>query len=363
MAVEISAGKLRGLTMLSDSDGRFRMMAIDQRGSLVKKLSEILNKSADQVTYNDLATVKASITKILSPYSSATLADPIFGYPYSIEYIPKNVGLLLAFEDSGYDKSGANGVERKSRPIPNWSVRKAKRAGADAVKLLLYYRPEASKETLEHQHKMAIKVGLECERYDLPFLLETVSYSMLSDELNSPSIFATRKPEIVAQTAVEFSKPEYKIDILKLEFPAELKYTVEFADGRFGDRKREPVYDLEEVKQACKKVDQASQLPWVILSAGVEIDEFIENVKLASSAGASGFLCGRAIWQDSVQYYPDMKAMEDFLTNECIENFQRVNNIVHQAIEGAKPWYTHRRFGGKSNIALKDAGEDWYAKF
>jgi tagatose 1,6-diphosphate aldolase len=359
MSIGISAGKLRGLKMLSDENGRFRMMAIDQRGSLVRKLVGILNKEKDEIKYKDLATVKAAIAKVLSPYSTATLMDPVYGYPYSISYIPKDVGFLLAFEETGYEKAGENGQERKSRSISGWSVEKAKRAGADAVKFLLYYNPSASDEIIKHQQNLAKEVGAECEKYDLPLLMELVSYALLDDEVESKAVFAKRKPEIVANMAAEFSKPEYKIDILKLEFPAELKYTAEYADGKFDGEKREPVYDLEEVKGFCESVDKASQVPWVILSAGVDIDEFAENVKLACAAGASGFLCGRAIWQDCLPYYPDTEAMEKSLAKDGVENFKKINVLYDEAI----PWFDHRKFGGKDAIELKDLGEDWYAKY
>jgi len=142
--VSISAGKKRNLKLLADPEGRFRMMAIDQRGSLKRMLAKVMGIEPDDVKYEDLARVKKIITKVLSPYSSATLMDPVYGYPYSIDYIPKDVGVLLAFEETGYEKAGPNGRERRSRPIEGWSVEKAKKAGANAVKLLIYYRPEAS---------------------------------------------------------------------------------------------------------------------------------------------------------------------------------------------------------------------------
>jgi len=359
MSIEISAGKLRGLKMLSDSDGRFRMMAVDQRGSLVRKLSGFMNKDASEITYKDLATVKASITKVLSPYSTATLMDPVYGYPYSVAHIPKGVGFLLSFEETGYVKADANERERISRPIEGWSVEKAKRAGADAIKLLIYYRPEASPETLEQQQNFCKEVGAECEKYEMPFLVETVGYALLDDEIDSDAVFATRKPGIVAQTAAEFSKPEYKVDILKLEFPANLKYTAEYADGEFDGEKREPVYDLKAVKGFCKDVDEASAVPWVILSAGVDIDEFAENVKIATAAGASGFLCGRAIWQECLPLYPDVAAMEDYLAKGGADNFKRVNEIYRQAT----PWFKHKKYGSLDAVELADSSEGWHARY
>jgi len=135
--VEITSGKWRGLRVLSDDLGKFRMMAIDQRDSMRRMLSKVLNRPEKEIAYADLANVKRSITKVLAPYSTATLTDPVYGYPLSAPYIPRQVGLLLAAEETGYEKSGADGRERVSRLIQGWSVEKAKRAGANAVKLLI----------------------------------------------------------------------------------------------------------------------------------------------------------------------------------------------------------------------------------
>ncbi|HID94561.1 MAG TPA: tagatose 1,6-diphosphate aldolase [Candidatus Latescibacteria bacterium] len=366
--MEVSSGKRRNMQILADASGRFRMMAIDQRGSLKRMLAKVMDKPSDEVAYEDLAAVKKSVVKILSPYSSATLTDPVYGYPHCVQYIPRDVGLLLAYEETGYEKAGANGQERKSSLIAGWSAEKIKRAGANAVKLLIYYRPEASQETLEHQHGIIRQVGQECERYDLPFVLELVAYPLLEDELpeekgakattDTPA-FARRKPEIVVRTAEEFSKPEYRADVLKIEFPADLKYTQEYCDGVFDGKKREPLYDLNDVKRYCRRLNQACGLPWVILSGGVGIDEFVQNVKLAVEAGASGFLGGRAIWQGCAQFYPDVEAMEEWLATSGANNFKR----LHEALSGATPWFDHPRFGGYPNVELADRGKDWYRKF
>lgn len=359
--VEISSGKRRNIQILADSDGKFRMMAIDQRGSLERALSDVMKQEA---AYEDLAKVKRSITKILAPYSSATLTDPEYGYPHSASYIPRDVGLLLAYEQTGYDKAGKNGVERRSKLIESWSAEKAKRAGANAIKLLIYYRPESSEETRKHQEDLVKQVGSECEKYDLPFLLETVGYPILDDELaqsrSADSVaFATRKPEIVIKTVEEFSKPEYKVDILKVEFPADLKYAKEYSEGEFDGEERKWVYTLSQVKDICKKVDETSKLPWVILSGGVDIEEFLENVKLATQAGASGFLCGRAIWKDCVKYYPDLEAMEVWLATSGVNNFK----LVNEAFKFAKPWFNHKRYGGYPNVELAHKGKDWHKDF
>jgi len=135
-----------------------------------------------------------------------------------------------------------------------------------------------------------------------------------------------------------------------------LKYTKEYAQGAFDGKRREALYDLSEVKDFCRAVDQASLLPWVILSGGVDIDEFVENAKLATAAGASGMLCGRAIWKDCVEFYPNLEAMEAWLATSGVNNFKRLEVVLQEA----RPWFEHRKFKGFPNLALPNAGEGWH---
>lgn len=351
----ISSGKLRGLMKLSDENGRFKMMAIDQRGSMVTALAETLGIDKPHVKYDQVASLKTLITRILAPNATAVLTDPIYGHPYSITEIPRDVALLLAYEESGYVSEGVSENERLSNAITNWTIEKAQRAGADAIKLLAYYHPDASEATLQHQQAFVRHVGDECEKHDLPFLLELVSYAF---EGTTKSVeFAKQKPDLVIRSVEEFTDPSYKVDILKLEFPADLKYTTEYQGRAF--YAGESAYDLDEVKDVCRKLDAASTLPWVILSAGVDIEEFIENVKLATAAGASGFLCGRAIWKNVFKSYPDSAAVIQFLENEATTNFHNAN----ASAENALPWFEHRHYGGAENVRLEKQSENWHQEY
>ena len=147
----------------------------------------------------------------------------------------------------------------------------------------------------------------------MPFLLELVGYALEAGGADT-SDYAGRKPDLVARSAAEFSKPEYRVDILKLEFPADLKWTKEYSGGAFDGKERQPVYALSQVRESCAQVNEAAGVPWVILSAGVDIEEFLVQVDLAVEAGASGFLCGRAIWKDAIGLYPDVPEMERWLS-------------------------------------------------
>lgn len=314
------------------------MMAIDQRGSLEKAIAKVVGKELAQVTGDDLAAAKQIVTKVLAPYATAVLTDPTYGHPHSFQLLPPGVALLLAHEESGYEGSGVQGKERKTRLLEDWTVDKARRAGADAIKLLVYYRPDGSDEVCRYQQELVQRLGEECEQAEMPFLLELVSYAIDEGSTDAPQ-FAAKKPQLVIDSATEFSKPQYKVDILKLEFPADLKHTQEFAKGAFDGKEREAVYTLREVREYCRQLNDVAAMPWVILSAGVDITEFLTQVDFATEAGASGFLCGRAIWKDAINLYPSIDKMDEWLRTQGAYNFVRANAHAHRA----QPWFCRAR--------------------
>ncbi len=351
------SGKLVNLRRLADRAGRFKMLAIDQRDSLRASLAKVTAREPKEVTYAEMASAKAVITEVLSPYSTATLVDPVYGLPQAVKLVPGDVGILVANEDS-YEPAGPGGKQRKARSIDGWSVSKTKRSGANAVKLLVYYNPEASAEVLAHQQHFARTVGEECLKEDIPFLLELVTYPIAESSADTPE-FARKRPEHTLASAREFSKDTYHVDILKLEFPADLKYARQFCQGTFDGKDRPAVYDVEQVQAFCRELNTASQRPWVILSGGVAIKEFLVTLELAVAAGASGFLCGRAIWKDVIPKYPNVDAMRAFLVDEGAYNFARAN----AAAQRARPWFAHPRYGDWEDVQLIGAGERWYQDY
>lgn len=354
----LSSGKWRNLLRLADAGGRFKMLAIDQRDSLRHALSKATGRAPTEITHDEMATAKAVITEALSPYSTATLVDPVYGLPRAVKIIPARTGILVAAEETGYERAGAGGQERRSRVVDGWSVAKTKRAGAQAVKLLIYYNPDGSGEVLTAQQALVRRLGEECVRDDIPFLLELVTYPITEPSADTPE-FARKRPQHTIESAREFSKDEYHVDILKLEFPGDVKYSRQYCAGVFDGKDRAAIYDLEEIRAYCHEVNAAARRPWVILSGGVGIEEFLVNLALAVQAGASGFLCGRAIWKDAVPKYLELEAMRAFLASEGVYNFIRANAIA----ERAQPWFAHAPFNGWDDVSLADGGDRWYQAY
>ena len=155
---------------------------------------------------------------MLTPHASAILLDPEWGLPAS-KRRAKDAGLLLAYEKTGYD---ATTPGRLPDLLDDWSVRRLKEAGADCIKILLYYTPFDPQDINDHKHAWVERIGDECRANDIPFFLEFVGYEEGADEKGLE--FAKKKPEIVTGSMEEFTKDRYGVDVLKVEVPVNMKF-------------------------------------------------------------------------------------------------------------------------------------------
>lgn len=327
-AAAARAGKWRRLWRLADDDGRFAMIAVDQRMSLKAMLNGDVSESE---ACSQLESVKRVVTREIGPLATAVLTDPIYGFPQTQDVLPSGTGLVLAVEASGYVAAGQD--ERRTRLLDGFSAQAAATAGADAAKLLIWHHPDASDETKAHQNDIVRRVGADCHACGMPFILEIVTYGL--GEKRSSSEFIRRKPELVLDGVRTYSSEDYMVDLFKVQFPADLKYTEGYEQEPYATGS--VLFEKDEVSSLCAELDRVASAPWVVLSAGVDPDEFIENVKIANAAGASGFLCGRAVWKNVVPLLPDDEAMGRFMRTNGCEHFRRIRN----ANDGARPWVDH----------------------
>ena len=275
------------LVKLANKKGSFNMLAVDQRGSFVAMLKEN-HASVNPALVKD---VKKDIIEVLSPHASAVLIDPV----YSLKLAPlvkENSALLFCLEKSGA-KSVKGGLLTELQR--NFSVAKAKKLGADAVKLNLHYNPLAAKKIVAHQQRIVKNIGKECKKQRIPFLLEIIVYPLFT----SMQEFAYQKPLLILRSVKEFSQKEYNVDILKLQFPCDLEYVRQFKKFR---KDKPALFSKKDCAYFCRLITKLSKIPWVLLSAGVHIEVFKEQLKIAMKNGCSGFLAGRAVWKNALSY-------------------------------------------------------------
>jgi tagatose 1,6-diphosphate aldolase len=321
--MKLTPGKLKGMKAVSNNRGVVAAAAMDQRGSLKKALGA---NAGDK----ELEAFKTAVTEILTPHASAILLDPEWGIPASKKRA-RNAGLLFAYEKTGYDKTGPG---RLPDLLDNWSVRRLKEAGADCVKILLYYTPTDGQKVNDIKHAWVERIGDECVANDIPFFLEFVGYEEGVDEKGVE--FAKKKPNIVRASMAEFTKPRYNVDVMKVEVPINMK----FVEGAKANKTGEKAYTKQEAMKLFRDAAAVATKPFIYLSAGVSNDEFNESLELAHESGVkfNGVLCGRATWKDGIAVFAEKgeKAFRDWLSSEGVKNINNVN----KRLEAATSWYS-----------------------
>lgn len=321
--MQLSAGKLWGLRRMADEKGLFKMTAVDQRPPIKGPIAKALG--VDEAPWEEVARFKGLLVETLQAQSSAMLLDPHYAIPYSIDALSPAKGLIVTLEDSLF-KETPDG--RLSSDIDDWSVEKIKRMGGDAVKVLAWYRPDASEAVNQHQKDYVKRLGEECARFDIPFLFELLVYPLAKDAHQTKEYVEMKgkKSDDVLASVEEFAKPDYGIDVFKLESPV----NAADADGS------------ADVQKVFDEMGRLAGRPWVMLSAGAGKADFRNILDHAFKAGASGFLAGRAIWLDAFQSYPDWDKIRAELEGDAVDYMK---DICALADSNAQAWHKHACFG------------------
>lgn len=330
MARALTLGKLRGLQEISNAQGLFTITALDHRGSLAKALNP---EQPNSVSYQQMVDYKIRLLKALAPHSSAILIDPIFGAAPALRgaHIAGSQGFLVSLEATGYEDSEG---DRVTTAADGWGVDKIKRMGASAVKILLYYNPGSA--TASKQEDFIRHAVEQCRQHDIPLLVEPMTYHVVGGPKKGTAEFAERKPVMVIETARRLCP--LGIDVLKAEFPDDPDF----------------VTDEPAMAAHCRELTDSAGIPWVLLSAGVGYETFKLQTTIACESGASGFLAGRAIWQEAPGL-PDVK-QDEFLTSTAVGRLQELTNIANRS---GQPWmslYAER-------LEAVDVDEGWQVRY
>jgi tagatose 1,6-diphosphate aldolase len=342
MGTTISRGKLERLNRVADEKGIIRAAAMDQRGSLKKAIGQARGIDKSEVTDQMMAEFKTAVTKVLTPHASAILLDPQWGLEPS-KARSSNAGLLMAYEMSGYDQTGPG---RLPLLLPDWTVRKSIEAGADCIKILMYYTPFEKGEINARKHAWIERIGAECAYHEIPFFLECVCYDENGGDEKGFE-FAKRKPAAVAGYMKEFSDPRYNVDVQKVEVPINMAYV----EGSKANKTGESAYSKKQAMEHFLAAAEGCRQPFIYLSAGVDDDVFRESIELAGESGATfaGVLCGRATWKEGIPVYgkEGVGALETWLQGRGVENIKALNEVLDRT---AKPW--HAKYGGMDRIKV-----------
>ena len=293
---------LNGLSSISNSDGIFSIVAMDQRNTLKKMFTAVGVTATDE----DMFTAKIAVASALSKAASGILLDPTWGVPAVNEndILPTICGLLVAAENP--DRGNFNGEPRPTKMIGQ-DAAWVKSLGGQAVKVLVSMHPgrpmkagepDLTGETVE----LVRAIVADCKAQGIPSVIENLIYALP----NAEPLSDDQKENLIVESAILLN--ETKPDLLKLEFPMS--------------------------ERGCKRLADSLTVPWAVLSAGVAFDQFKKVITISCDAGgASGFIAGRSIWKEAIGM--NKADQEKFLNSTAIARLEELNATV---VGRAVPW-------------------------
>jgi tagatose 1,6-diphosphate aldolase len=320
----LSPGKIRRLQRCSSETGAMVVLSIDHRSSLRSLLKA---GGIDPIDDDHLTSFKEVVVKTLGTEVSGILLDPQYGAGHLIAKtsLPKETGLILALEASGYSGSKDN---RISQVLAGWSVSKAARLGADGVRLLVYYHPEA--DSAPSIESMVDSVAQECQTMDLPLFLAVLPYS---NDPKTAILSPFQHREIILETARILTAIQ-GVDVYMSEFPAEVKANP----------------DSAEWESACAALSRACRIPWLLISSAVDFDLFLRMTEVACRQGASGAAAGQAAWQEAAALIGEKQ--RSYLNKTCRS---RLSQLAMTCDSTATPWTEFYK--------APEMSADWYRNY
>ena len=252
------------------------VVACDQRGAMRKLLASDPAHQA-KIGTDILGQVKADIITHLANEASCVLLDPVCALPHVVMegVLARDTALLIGLDDSGWDVEPDTGY-RRSLLVPGVTARRVRELGGTGAKLLVYLRPDRPAAN-EYNLTLIADCVADFAREDVLLVVEILTYQVDGEEAAD---YAAKFPELIvgcARLALD-----YGAKVLKLPYPG--------------------------TEAACEQISAlAADVPWAVLSAGVDHDTFLVQVETAMRAGASGVIAGRSLWKDCISLDPEVR--------------------------------------------------------
>ncbi len=309
----LTPAKARCLNRLSDGQGRFGVLAVDQRPPLMQVAARATGKPMSDVNA-EVSQLKGLLAETLSDLVTGILVDPYLGFHTVLPHVRRETGLLVTLEHHAFREVERG--HRLSAAIPGWSVERAVQNAAEGIKVLAWYRPDAPDEVKDHQLKFVREMGDACAQFDRPYIFEILPYQL---EGESAADYAAAIPDLTMGAIEDLKDPSFGVDLYKLALPVAPQLIREW--GGQGS-------DLAEAESLMRQITEALPTPWVLLSGGMDTAAFVQAMQAAARAGASGYMAGRAVWAKSLDHYPDLDATRAALMTDGRQALSDLNQVL-----------------------------------
>ena len=300
-------------------NGKFAALAIDQGNSLKDIIKE---KKGKTFKSSDYFFFKKQIVLNLGVNTSSVLFDhETYLSDYSFKAIPTSK--IIAYEDDAYNIDNKSRITLLPKKLhQNDEIIK----DFSAIKFFMYFNPDSDANINNEKFKLIKHVGQICKVLGMPYLFEPLLYYDERTKIDYQS-YLLKKPIYIKCLYQEFSKEEYQIDIIKIEFPFN-----EFEVNGFENDGNASIYSYENCSEIIKECFEYNLKPFVFLSAGMKFNNFLHSLELAKSSKIDflGFLCGRSIWQDSIDIFckSGQDNFMDWINMEGLQRVKKLKNVI-----------------------------------
>lgn len=263
----LTTAERRGYSQICGEEGAMMVIAADQRGGMRQVLAD--GKEAREAISNaTLGLVKADITRYLAR-GAAILVDPLCSVPMLVDdgVIDRCTGLLIGLDASGYDNTPEGW--RISNMVEGITARRVRELGGTGAKIMIYLRsdtPGANGVNLQTLRDVVADFAAE----DLLLVVEFLTYVLPGEDVEA---YKAKIPELIEGGSRLCLDAGSKV--LKIPFPGNA--------------------------ETCARItDMCGDVPWAVLSAGVDHETFVGQVEVAMAGGASGVIAGRSLWKDCI---------------------------------------------------------------
>ncbi|GAA1193108.1 tagatose-bisphosphate aldolase [Prauserella alba] len=289
----LTTSERRGLAAISTQAGRMLIVAADQRNGM-KKAMDDAPEGPSGISADELAAAKSDLVAHLANQAPAILLDAEVALPKVVDdgTLARDTGLVVGMDASGYET--VDGL-RYTRYVPGVTARTVRDLGGDVAKMLFYTRPDRQgpDSAVADQIRELVRA---CADEGVLLIVELLTYRLDGE---SEGDYAAAFPKLVADGAR--LAVECGAKVLKLQYPGSA--------------------------EACAQVTEAAAgVPWAVLSAGVDHETFIGQVKVAVDGGASGAMAGRSLWKDSLSVSSEVR--RERLTDRALPRLRELEAVV-----------------------------------
>jgi tagatose 1,6-diphosphate aldolase len=290
----MTTAERRGYQQICGEDGAMMVIACDQRGGMRSLLAATPEEQA-KIGNDVLGVTKMDIARYLARHATAVLVDPLCAVPQIIDdgVLHRSTALLIGLDASGWDTSPEG--YRISTLVPGIPARKVRDLGGTGAKIMVYLRADTPAANIANITTLQ-EVIADFAAENLLLVVEFLTYALEGED---KAAYAGKLPGLIeggSRICLDLGAK-----VLKIPFPG--------------------------TARACANITaMAGDVPWAVLSAGVDHATFLGQVETSMANGASGVIAGRSLWKDCISL--DRSVTRDRLEQVAVPRLREIQAVI-----------------------------------